>query len=167
MAANNYPVVLNGAPVDADAWFNAVGQDLTAASALLAVMTGQPGLYVPVWASDGTPPVLGNGVIVGKFWQAGHLVWVQIALSMGSTTTFGTGRYGFTLPVAAPTDVDQPIAGSVLDNSAGGSYSITGRVNGTSIGRSSTPSGTNLGASSPMVFAVSDQINYAGLYISA
>lgn len=57
--------------------------------------------YVPVWASTGTAVALGNGTITGSYIQLGKLVHGRVTLTFGSTTTFGTGTYTLTLPVAA------------------------------------------------------------------
>jgi hypothetical protein len=57
--------------------------------------------YVPTWTSDGTAPALGNGTLVGKYAQIGKTVLVRAVLTMGSTSTFGTGNYFISLPVTA------------------------------------------------------------------
>lgn len=56
--------------------------------------------YVPQWSATITPPSLGNGTLVGRFAIVGRLEVVCIAVTMGSTTTFGAGSWTFTLPVA-------------------------------------------------------------------
>lgn len=57
--------------------------------------------YTPTWSSTGTAVALGNGTIVGYYSKVGRLVTVKISLDTGSTTTYGTGNYTFTLPLAA------------------------------------------------------------------
>lgn len=57
--------------------------------------------YTPTWASSGTQPVLGNGTLTGRYHQIGKSVKGQILLTPGSATTFGTGTYTFSLPVAS------------------------------------------------------------------
>ena len=59
--------------------------------------------YAPIWNAGGTAPVLGNGTIVGNYTQIGNMVTAEIVLTMGSTTTFGTGSYTITLPIQAAT----------------------------------------------------------------
>jgi hypothetical protein len=54
--------------------------------------------YTPVWASTGTQPAIGNGLLAGAWTRAGRLVHVQIRMDCGSTTTFGTGAYSWSLP---------------------------------------------------------------------
>ena len=57
--------------------------------------------YTPAWSSSGTQPVLNNGTSVGAWLSAGKLVHFRILITMGSTTTYGTGTYRFTVPTAA------------------------------------------------------------------
>lgn len=57
--------------------------------------------YTVTWGGTTTNPTLGNGTLTGRYLQAGKLVIYSIQLTIGSTTTFGSGTYTFTLPVAA------------------------------------------------------------------
>lgn len=70
--------------------------------------------YTPVWGSSGTAPSLGNGTITGAYRSVGNTADFRILLTAGSTTTYGTGFYTFTFPVAA-----------ILANQPGGSGFIT------------------------------------------
>ncbi len=54
--------------------------------------------YTPVWASTGTAVALGNGTISGRFMQFGKVGFATGILTAGSTTTYGTGTYTFSLP---------------------------------------------------------------------
>ena len=56
--------------------------------------------YTPTWTGSGGNPAIGNGTLAGKYIQAGKLVVFQITIIAGSTTTFGTGNYGTSLPFA-------------------------------------------------------------------
>lgn len=62
---------------------------------------GAPSVYTPVWVSTGTQPALGNGTITGNYTTKGKLVFYDISFTVGGTSTFGTGSYGWTLPIAA------------------------------------------------------------------
>ena len=57
--------------------------------------------YTPTWTSSGTAPALGNGTLTGRYQQNGKSAQYEIRLTAGSTTTFGTGNYNFSLPTAA------------------------------------------------------------------
>jgi hypothetical protein len=54
--------------------------------------------FTPEWTTLGTQPVLGNGTLVGQYTRIGKSVNVKIKLTIGSTTTLGTGGWGFGLP---------------------------------------------------------------------
>lgn len=54
--------------------------------------------YTPEWKASTTSPVVNNGSIAGFFIKIGPLVHWRIKLLMGSTTTFGSGNYSFSLP---------------------------------------------------------------------
>ncbi|MGW1252526.1 hypothetical protein [Streptomyces sp. NPDC002535] len=57
--------------------------------------------FTPVWSATGTAPNLGNGTTFGRYKLVGKkctAVWEQV---MGTLTTFGTGAWGWQLPVAA------------------------------------------------------------------
>ncbi|MFF5186471.1 hypothetical protein ACFY30_22290 [Streptomyces sp. NPDC000345] len=57
--------------------------------------------YTPTWTGSTTNPVVGNGTLIGRYQKIGRQVVGHINLTAGSTTTFGTGNYNFTLPFTA------------------------------------------------------------------
>ncbi|MGW4705002.1 hypothetical protein [Streptomyces sp. NPDC004285] len=57
--------------------------------------------YTPTWTAATTNPVLNNGTIVGRYKRIGKTVHLQIDLTMGSTTTYGSGAWSVTLPLQA------------------------------------------------------------------
>lgn len=80
-----------------------------------------PVSYTPVWASTGTQPSIGDGTLVGRYALRGKMCLLTIAQVMGSTTTYGSGRWSWSLPLAARSSVSvawQGIA-NVVDVSAG------------------------------------------------
>lgn len=54
--------------------------------------------YTPSWTATTTNPVLGNGTLTGRHMKIGRTCFVQIDLVTGSTTTYGSGGYSFSLP---------------------------------------------------------------------
>ncbi|WP_418063947.1 hypothetical protein [Pimelobacter simplex] len=54
--------------------------------------------YTPTWSASTTNPVLNNGTIAGRYIKPGNLLFFRINLTMGSSTTFGSGAYALTLP---------------------------------------------------------------------
>lgn len=66
--------------------------------------------YAPEWTSDGTPPTLGNGTLVGDYLHSGDLVTYRWTLTWGSTTDPGVNTaMAVSLPVPADTSLDMPI----------------------------------------------------------
>lgn len=57
--------------------------------------------YTPSWTTSGSAPSLGNGTLTGRYRRpsGSDLVVVEFKLTMGSTTTFGTGTYFISVPV--------------------------------------------------------------------
>jgi len=58
--------------------------------------------YTPTWSSTGTAPNIGaNGTITGRYMKIGRTVLCLINVTFGSSTTYGTGNYNFSLPFTA------------------------------------------------------------------
>jgi hypothetical protein len=86
--------------------------------------------YTPTWTvAAGTNPVIGNGTITGRFIQLGKWVFFNVAVQSGSTTTFGTGNYLFSLPVTASTVTIANIVATVRNAGSAGFPFQTGRLN--------------------------------------
>lgn len=49
--------------------------------------------FTPVWTGSGSNPVIGNGTITGYRHRDGEYNDIEIIITPGSTTTFGTGQY--------------------------------------------------------------------------
>lgn len=81
----------------------AAGGRVLASDLATATQQGVWTPYVPTWTSTGTAPAKGNGTLAGEYAKVGRLVTVRISLDTGSTTTYGTGNYIFSLPLAAST----------------------------------------------------------------
>ncbi|HEY9658384.1 MAG TPA: hypothetical protein V6C65_08025 [Allocoleopsis sp.] len=56
--------------------------------------------YTPAWTSSSTQPVLNNGTLDGAYLVIANTVDFRIVLTYGTGTTFGSGQYNLTLPVA-------------------------------------------------------------------
>lgn len=78
-----------------------IRQKLTAAD--LNGINGEWKTWTPItWLTDGAgaDPALGNGSLVGEYIQTGKVVWANLQLTIGSTTTLGSGAWTFSLPVS-------------------------------------------------------------------
>lgn len=129
---------------------------------------GQWEEYTPTWAAATTNPTLGNGTLSGKYAQVGKLVFFRIELSMGSTTTYGSGNYAFSLPVTPATYVEGVIGNALLfDSSAPARTLAMGRHNGSgSINLVRTEVGTIVTATT-YAWATNDKISISGTYEAA
>lgn len=121
--------------------------------------------YTPTWAcASGTNPAIGNGTISARYTIIGKTVSVSLRLVAGSTTTFGTGPWTFSVPVAGRTSFQLSVGGSitVFDSSAGAAWIGAPWVNeGESAVRMLVPvGGSNAGANvnfgTPFTWAVGD-----------
>lgn len=74
--------------------------------------------YTPALTSGGTAPSLGNGTIAGTYFRNGAITTVAGELTIGSTTTLGTGILKISLPYAMKNDIN--FAGGVVYMNIGG-----------------------------------------------
>jgi hypothetical protein len=74
--------------------------------------------YTPSWTSTGTAPALGNGTLTGEYEVVGSRVSIAITFTAGTTTTFGTGDWRFSVPITV-TGQRREIEGYATDSSAG------------------------------------------------
>lgn len=72
-------------------------------TSLLGSWGGAWTAYTPVWTGATTNPVIGNGTLSGQYLQMGKVVHVVIEAIFGTTTTFGSGQWIVSLPVAIKT----------------------------------------------------------------
>lgn len=70
--------------------------------------------YAVAWTSSGTQPAIGNGVLIGSYSKIGRTVNLKIRIKMGSTTTYGTGYYSFSLPVTAAAAYNDATSGGEI-----------------------------------------------------
>lgn len=121
------------------------------------------GTYTPTWTGSGSNPAIGNGTLSGNYVRSGNQVTVSITMTAGSTTTFGTGDWTFSLPFAA--QAQSAGACYILDAGTGyfdgtalvgaGSSSVAVYRNGTA---------TLVGAGVPMAWAQNDSITVTITY---
>ena len=97
--------------------------------------------YTPTWTNTTTNPVIGNGTLTGSYIAAGKLIIGRVVITMGSTTTYGTGTgYTISLPTALASGVGRPIfTGSARDTSAPADYPLYGVGAGSLMGLRTLP----------------------------
>lgn len=142
--------------------------DLTANTGVKPVIG--PGLlaYSPTWASTGVAPVVNNGTLSGGYIQYGKQTHVEFYLIMGSTTTFGTGSYTFSLPLAAFNYALIP--GWLYDSSAAAFYQVymanqsAGSTTSFVFRAATAGDATGISGTVPVTLAVGDIIFFSGYY---
>lgn len=129
--------------------------------------------YTPVWTSSGTAPAIGNGTITGLFSVTNDEVHVVINVVFGSTSTYGTGFWSFSLPFTAAA-YTQMLPGYVTDTSvptflasmwvvsagatiAGGGLLTNGIMTASDL----------MGTGKPYTWATGDAVYIAGTYFAA
>ncbi|MEE1813709.1 hypothetical protein PUR59_01465 [Streptomyces sp. SP18ES09] len=128
--------------------------------------------YTPVWTAATTNPVLGNGTIVGRYKKVGRKVDFQIDLTMGSTTTYGTGAWSVTLPFTAAGSSGSRIgtAQALGASRFAGQVVISSGANGTSAFFPASSSVSNLSSAAsavPFAWASGNELRITGTYESA
>lgn len=126
--------------------------------------------YTPTWGAPTVAPSLGDGTISGAYWELGPVVWVQIELVMGSTTTFGTGNWTFSVPVTPSTNPDGLLVVHCRDNSPAQEYSGSGRLNATELTNlavSTAAADGRVDATHPFTWTQDDSLWVSGFYFPA
>lgn len=119
----NYRLILHVASTSASAFSLEMGQIQVSAS---NVVNGSPitdwQTYTPSWGAATTSPVLGNGTITGRWRQVGDTMQISVRLTMGSTTTYGTGAWFFTIPSGYSVDTTKNLKADTSINNRGGAF---------------------------------------------
>lgn len=121
--------------------------------------------YTPTWTSSGTAPAIGNGSLGGAYMKVGRLVFWRVAMTIGTTSTIGTGVYTWSLPPFAAT----PMAGyangraTIVDQSAGARFNRDVLLTGTGFNLVSE-AGAVVTSGVPMTWASTDFMLASGFY---
>lgn len=130
----------------------------------------------PTWTST-TNPAIGNGTIAGHYVQLGKTVHFRVKITMGSTTTYGSGGYSVGLPVAHNHGAESAIGRvHMLDTSAStryGGQAYTVSSNSDTVFLSYTQASLSLNSSGgitatgPFTWASGDILTVTGTYEAA
>jgi len=125
--------------------------------------------YSPVWSTSGTQPVIGNGALIGRYLTIGPLCFVRIRLYVGTTTTFGTGAFQFSVPLTM-----NQAGGTMLDAHGGDASDGQAAYRGmcrfdnanrvTVFQQSTTPKMPVWTGTTPYAMASADELNIWGSY---
>jgi hypothetical protein len=102
--------------------------------ALVRGWTETAGNYTPEWTAATSNPAIGDGTLEGRYVQRGKTCLVNILLVAGSTTTFGSGAWSFSLPFQASYAVTTGGWGwrgvaAIYDSSAGQRFDRVAGIN--------------------------------------
>lgn len=75
--------------------------------------------YAPQLTTGGTPASLGNGSLVGAYSRSGAAVHGEVTLTVGSTTTLGTGELRISLPVRRSNSRAVTVGQALMTTTAG------------------------------------------------
>src|SRR4051812_10257121 len=104
--ANRVNIGAKGTKLDYDNWGVPVTQAINDHDGQLIQMNGPWVVAANIqWTSSGTQPTLGNGILTGHYNRFGvNRLIFTFQLTMGSTTTFGTGTWFIRVPISPTTD---------------------------------------------------------------
>lgn len=126
--------------------------------------------YTPSWTSSGTAPAIGNGTLSGSYVLSGQMVEFRIKLIAGSTTTFGTGAWFFSVPF--PRASTEYFDGAITGLTFGGTsnrFIVASQDNGTSsfsLMAAGTPA-SGVSATVPFTWANTHTLTLHGSYEKA
>lgn len=132
------------------------------------VAAGFTSPYTPVFSALTTPAALGNGTLTGRFYRYENYIFFQIVFVAGSTTTFGTGAFTFTLPTALGAANNYGYVGTALDAGTAHFPNLYGVGNLASLADKFillSPNGLIVDTSNPFTFTTNDQIRVMGSYL--
>ena len=131
---------------------------------LAAVGEGTP--YTPTWSSSGTPPTTGNATLAGRYMRLGKMVFVELSLVYGSTSSPGTGSWTLSLPSTAVSTSFSVMTADIVD--AGTTHYVGfARLASTTAVNVFTNLTTGIGATVPITWATGDQVIVSGWYLEA
>lgn len=125
------------------------------------------------WTATTTNPTIGNGTWVGKYLQVNKYVDFWVTITVGSTTTVGSGIYQITLPVAPVSGHPCIFEVQYVDSSTSANYRGTTQfVSGSKVNLlydASTAGGalSGLTNAAPAVPATGDTYKITGSYEAA
>lgn len=103
------------------ALLNGKQMDLTAGAASPFIGNASVTSFASAWTGSLTNPAIGNGTLTCSYIKVGRMVVCWITTACGSTTTFGTGVYSWSLPFSANSN-NGYMMGHWLGNFAGTLY---------------------------------------------
>jgi hypothetical protein len=117
------------------------------------------------WVGATTNPVKGNAAIVAKYRRLGKMVQARVSITMGTTTTYGTGFWTVGLPVT-PADTAGCGAAIIFDSGVG-QRSASCFINGTGVILVSASALVGGAGSTPFTWSTGDLLMFTIDYEAA
>ncbi len=119
----------------------------------------------PSWTTSGTAPAIGNGVLTARYKALDANTYLYyLNFTAGSTTTFGTGTWSFSLPFTSVASRSQVMVGWILDAGTDNKLAVANITGGSTSIAQVTPEGGNVvDNGTPQTWAVSDQLTLSGM----
>lgn len=126
--------------------------------------------YTPTWSANSVAPAIGNGQIDAGYRRTSEsdLVVYEGRILTGSTTTYGSGFWTVSVPVAAASGSANraTLVGEAIDSSVGSAFPVVGRFFGSVIVFNGT-AGTSVSSTVPFTWATSDELRWSITYEAA
>jgi hypothetical protein len=125
--------------------------------------------YTPTWTAPVTNPSIEDGTLSGRYKTIGKTVFVRIYMQAGSSTTFGSGYWRFSLPVAAYSTTSVVLSATYLDNGTQwyGGVATTEYDSNTAYVVPVTASSGTVTPNIPFTWAATESLTLCGSYESA
>lgn len=78
--------------------------------------------FATTWRGGTINPALGNGTMLMRYIKLGKLAFIQLNMTMGSTTTYGAGSWSWSLPFPPASSLAGQTTGSALGAIGGTTY---------------------------------------------
>jgi len=118
--------------------------------------------YAIDWTASSTDPTIGNGELKGRYVLSGSTCTVFVELTIGSTTTFGSGDFRFSVPFRSVFGSRAYGSGLILNDVV---QNIIPQVNSaSSVAALYDENGNILSASSPSPWSAGDTIRFQITY---
>ncbi len=122
--------------------------------------------FLPTWGSTGTAPAIGNGSITGLFTISGGICFMNIIMTCGSSTTYGTGVYKWSLAVNALSNAYQNALAVIFDSGVAQYVGVSRFAdNNTDIYMYVASTNLLVGPTVPMVWGDADSIQISLSYL--
>jgi len=153
---------------------NVTGGNITTAGNIsgndISLSGGAWTTYTPTWTAASSNPSIGNGTLTGRYKIIGKTCFITVDITMGSTTTYGSGAWYIGLPQQAASSAGILLSVTLLDS---GTAWYNALLNGaraafTDKAEIQYHSGVNLtdsvSSSTPFTWANSDRVIINGSY---